>query len=214
MSIASRALMAVGSVVCAATVAMAQPPGPAGPGPGQPAPVPPGPEQPGPVPPGPPLGSPTDNMTPAQLSELFDAMLVMQAQNALSLSEQQYGQFLARLRVLQQTRRRNQQERARLINELQKMTNPRNPQAPEADVKVRLTDLQEVEARAAAELRRAYNGVDEVLTPVQQARFRVLEEQIERRKLELVARARANNQQQRQQHAPRPPPKRPPGTNR
>jgi hypothetical protein len=150
-------------------------------------------------------------MSPAQLHELFDAMLVMQAQNALSLNEQQYAQFLTRLRVLQQTRRKNQQERGRLINELQKMTNPRNPQAPEADVKARLTDLQELEARTAAELRRAYNGVDEVLSPVQQARFRVLEENIERRKLELVTRARMNNQQQRQQNAPRPPARRPPG---
>jgi hypothetical protein len=166
---------------------------------------------PGQPPPGPGLGAPTENMTPAQLSELFDAMLVMQAQNALSLNEQQYGQFLSRLRVLQQSRRKNQQERGRIINELQKMTNPRNPQAPEADVKVRLTDLQELEARMAAELRRAYNGIDEVLTPVQQARFRVLEENIERRKLELIARARMNNQQQRQQNAPRPPPRRPPG---
>ena len=160
---------------------------------------------------GPPLGPPTDNMTPAQLHELFDAMLVMQAQNALSLNEQQHAQFLTRLRVLQQTRRKNQQERARIINELQKMTNPRNPQAPEAEVKTRLTDLQELEARSAAELRRAYSGIDEVLTPVQQARFRVLEENIERRKLELVTRARLNNQQQRQQNAPRPPARRPPG---
>ena len=165
-------------------------------------------------PPGAPLAAPTDQMTPAQLHELFDAMLVMQAQNSLSLNDQQYAQFLTRLRTLQQTRRKNQQERARIINELQKMTNPRNPQAAESDVKLRLNDLQELEARAAAELRRAYNGIDEVLTPVQQARFRVLEELIERRKLELVARARGNNQQQRQQNPPRLPPRRPPGMSR
>jgi hypothetical protein len=163
---------------------------------------------------GPPPVAPTDAMSPAQLHELFDAMLVMQAQNALGLTEQQYGVFVSRLRVLQQTRRRNQLERGRMISELQKLTNPRNAEAPpEADVKTRLTALQELEARAAAELRRAYNGVDEALTPIQQARFRVLEEQIERRKLELVARARANNQQQRSntQRPPagrRPPPSR------
>jgi hypothetical protein len=164
-----------------------------------------------PPPGGPPVAAPTDAMSPAQLHQLFDAMLVMQAQNALSLNEQQYGQFLTRLRVLQESRRKNLQERGRLINELQKMTNPRNPQAaPEADVKSRLGELQELEARTAAELRRAYNGIDEVLSPLQQARFRVLEEQIERRKLELVARARLNNQQNRQ-NQPRPPARRPPG---
>jgi hypothetical protein len=139
--------------------------------------------------------APPDNMSPAQLHQLFDAMLAMQAQNALSLSESQYAQFLTRLNALQEARRRNQQERARLINELQRMTNPRNPQpAADNEIKMRLSALHELEARAAADLRRAYDGVDEVLNPVQQARFRVLEEQIERRKLELVGRARQNNQ--------------------
>jgi hypothetical protein len=139
--------------------------------------------------------SATDDMSPAELHQLFDAMLVMQAQNALSLNDEQYAQFLTRVKVLQDTRRRNQQERARLLGELQRMTNPRNPKpAAESDVKLRLSALQELESRSVADLRRAYSGVDEVLNPVQQARFRVLEEQIERRKLELVGRARQNIQ--------------------
>jgi hypothetical protein len=135
-------------------------------------------------------------MTPAQVQQLFDAMLVMQAQEALSLNEQQYAQFLTRVRVLQETRRRHLQQRNRLINELQRLTNPRNPppNVTETEVKQRLDALQELEARTAAELRKAYSAIDEVLDVRQQARFRVFEEQIERRKLELVARARQQNQ--------------------
>ena len=152
--------------------------------------------------------APTDNMSPGQLNQLLDAMLVMQAQDTLALSEQQYAQFLTRLKVLQETRRRNQQERLRIIAELQRMTNPRNAQtAAESEVRMRLTALQELEARSAAELRRAYTGIDEVLSPLQQARFRVLEEQIERRKLELVGRARQNNNPGRPNNQ-RPPPRR------
>lgn len=130
---------------------------------------------------------------PAQVQQLFDAMLVMQAQDALSLSESQYAQFLTRLRVLQDTRRRNQQERNRLIGELQRLTNPRNPRGADEDIKQRLTALADLEARGAVEVRRAYDALDEVLDVRQQARFRVLEEQIERRKLELVSRARQGN---------------------
>jgi hypothetical protein len=140
------------------------------------------------------------------VQQLFDAMLVMQAQEALSLSEPQYARFLTRLRVLQDTRRRNQQERARLLNELQRLTNARRDGATisEGDLKQRLTALQEVEARSAADMRKAYDGIDEVLDVYQQARFRVFEEQIERRKLELIMRAR-------QQNRDRPvPPRRPP----
>ena len=96
------------------------------------------------------------------------------------------------------------------MNQLREMTNPRLPQtATEADVKQRLAELQELEARSAAEARKAYNAIDEVLNPMQQARFRVLEEQIERRKLELVTRARLNNQQQNRQNTQRPPPRKP-----
>ena len=145
-------------------------------------------------------------MRPAQVQQLFDAMLVMQAQEALSLNEQQYAQFLTRLRVLQTTRRRNQQERNRLINELQRLTNQRlvRPNVPDSDIKQRLNALLELESRAAAELRRAYDGIDEVLDVRQQARFRVFEEQIERRKLELIGRARQGNPNR--QNPPRKPP--------
>jgi septal ring factor EnvC (AmiA/AmiB activator) len=140
------------------------------------------------------MQQPPEDMSPGEVHQLFDAMLAMQAQNALSLDDQQYAQFLRRLRALQEARRRNQQERVRLINELQRMTTPRNPKPPaESEVKLRLNALQELESRSAADLRRAYDSLDEVLTPLQQARFRVLEEQIERRKLELVGRARQNN---------------------
>ena len=152
-----------------------------------------------------PPGAP--EMTPFQLQQLFDAMVVMQAQEVLSLSEQQYAQFLTRLRVLQESRRRFQQERGRLINELQRLTNARNPRplVSEAMIKERLVALQELESRHAAEVRKAYNGIDDVLDVHQQARFRVFEEQIERRKLELIGRARQNQRQNQQRQKPPPP---------
>lgn len=150
------------------------------------------------------------DLSPGELTRLFDTMLVMQAQNALALTEPQFAQFLPRLRDLQETRRRNLLERARLIGELQRLTNPRSPANPsEAEIRQRLETLREVESRAAAEVRKAYSALDEILTPLQQARFRVLEEQIERRKLELVGRARQNQARPNNQ---RQPPRRPPGS--
>ena len=73
----------------------------------------------------PPQGGGGVEIRPGQVQQLFDAMLVMQAQEALSLSESQYARFLTRLKVLQETRRRNLSERTRLINELQRLTNAR-----------------------------------------------------------------------------------------
>jgi hypothetical protein len=145
------------------------------------------------TPPQRPLAGISDDMTPLEIQRLFDAYLIMEAQQALTLTEQQYAQFLARLRTLQETRRRNQQQRNQLMNELQRLTSPRAAvRADEAMLKERLNALQELDSRSAAELRKAYSALDEVLDVRQQARFRVFEEQIERRKLELLMRARQN----------------------
>ena len=150
------------------------------------------------------------DLRPGEIQRLFDAYLVMEAQQALQLSDQQYPQFLARLRTLQETRRRTQQERNQLMGQLQRVTNPRLPKpADESEIKSRLTALQELEARTAAEMRKAYNAVDEVLDVRQQARFRVFEEQIERRKIELLMRARQQNRPNQQGPNANPPARRP-----
>ena len=140
-----------------------------------------------------PLAGLGEELTPAEIQRLFDAYLIMEAQQALTLTDQQYPQFLTRLKTLQETRRRNQQQRIQLMNELQRLTSPRaQVKADDAVLKERLNTLQELDSRSAAELRKAYAALDEVLDIRQQARFRVFEEQIERRKLELLLRARQN----------------------
>jgi hypothetical protein len=144
-----------------------------------------------------PLAGLSDDMTPAEIQRLFDAYLLMEAQQALTLTDQQYPLFLTRLKTLQETRRRNQQQRNQLMGELQRLTNPRAAvRAEEAVLKERLNALQELESRSAGELRKAYTALDEILDVRQQARFRVFEEQIERRKLDLLMRARQNRQPQ------------------
>jgi len=150
-------------------------------------------------------GIDNSDMTPAEVQKLFDAYLVMEAQQALTLSDEQYPQFLTRLRALQETRRRNQQERFRLMGELQRLSNPRQAaRNDDAMLKERLAALQELETRTAAELRKAYTSLDEVLDLRQQARFRIFEEQIERRKIELLMRARQPNRQNQQPPVRRP----------
>jgi hypothetical protein len=132
-------------------------------------------------------------MTPAEIQKLFDAYIVVEAQRALELSDAQYPQFIAKLRLLQDTRRRNQQERNQLMQRLQRLTAPRAPVVESGVIEGVLKSLQELEARTAAEIRKAYADLDQVLEVRQQARFRVLEEQVERRKIELLMRARQQN---------------------
>jgi hypothetical protein len=132
---------------------------------------------------------------PAELGRLFDAYTVMQAQEALGLDEARFGPFVTRLRALQQMRRRHVRERAVLMREMRQLL-----QATGTDVQLKdkLDALVRLEATIRNDESKARDAVDEILDVRQQARFRLLEQQLELRKLELVNRARAR------QRTPRP----------
>ena len=134
-----------------------------------------------------------DRLEIGELQRLFDAYTVMQAQDALQLDDAQFGQFLPKLKSLQETRRRSEQGRVQLVGDLARLTAPSVVAIDEAAVRDRLRALQELEGRAAAELRRAYDAIDQQLDVRRQARFRVFEQSMERRKLQLMLRARRGN---------------------
>jgi hypothetical protein len=127
---------------------------------------------------------------PMEVLDMLDAYALVQAQRALELNDKQYGEFVSRLRRLQQVRRGNMQARNRVINELRQMTRPDVAQVDEAGIRERLRQLREHDERAAADLRKAHDALDEILDVRQQARFRIFEENLERRKLDLLMRAR------------------------
>ena len=132
-----------------------------------------------------------DALSANELVNMLDAYAVVQAQEALTLNDAQYIQFVTRLKRLQETRRRNQRDRNQIIRELGNLTGPQaTGPIDETAVRDRLKALREHDERAAADLRKAYDTLDEVLDVRQQARFRIFEEMIERRKLDLLVRAR------------------------
>ena len=131
------------------------------------------------------------SVSTAELVNMLDTYAIVQAQRELTLNDTQYAQFVTRLKRLQETRRRNQRERNQLLQDLRKMSGPQAPTpVDEGALRERQRTLREHDDRSAAELRKAYDSLDEVLDVRQQARFRVFEEAIERRKLDLVVRAR------------------------
>jgi Spy/CpxP family protein refolding chaperone len=139
-------------------------------------------------------------VSPAEIQRMFDSYALMQAQEQLQIGDEVFPQFLRRFKLLQDVRRRTLQERVQVIQQLRRLVN--DPQADEAQIKERLKALDEVEARSDAEIRKAYDAINQVLDVRQQAKFRVFEENMERRKLELVTRARQANRKQQQQQKP------------
>jgi hypothetical protein len=138
-------------------------------------------------------------LSPAEVVNMLDAYALVQAQDTLRLGDQQYGEFVARLKRLQQVRRRNLQQRATILQELRRLAGNQGGEADETAIRDRLKALGEHDDRAAREIRQAYQSLDEVLDPRQQARFRLLEEQLERRKIDLLQRARQGAARDRRQ---------------
>jgi hypothetical protein len=126
-----------------------------------------------------------------ELQQLFDAWTMSRAQEALQLSEAQYGRFVTRLKALQDVRRRHMQARNKVLANLRRLTNPQTSGTDEA-LTAGIKALRDEDEHAAADIRQAYDGVDETLDPHQQARFRLFEERMEQQKLELLMRARQN----------------------
>jgi len=133
-----------------------------------------------------------------EIQKLFDAYTMIQAQEALKLSEAQYGRFVTRLKALQDTRRRHQQARNQIMADLRRLTNPESGTADDTLITERLKAFREEEERSAGEIRKAYDALDESLDLRQQARFRIFEERMEQQKLELLLRARQNARAQAQ----------------
>jgi hypothetical protein len=132
-----------------------------------------------------------DALSANELVNMLDAYALVQAQQALTLNDSQYMQFVTRLKRLQEMRRRNQRDRNQILRELNNLAGPQaSGPIDENAIRDRLKALREHDDRAATDLRKAYDTLDEVLDIRQQARFRIFEEMIERRKLDLLVRAR------------------------
>jgi Spy/CpxP family protein refolding chaperone len=136
-------------------------------------------------------------VSPAEVQRMFDAYALMQAQEQLKIGDEQFTQFLTRYKALQDVRRRTLQERSRVVMEMRRLLNQAQPD--EAQIRDRLKTLQDIDARGAADEKKGYEAIDQVLDIRQQAKFRVFEEVMERRKLELVGRARQANRPRNQQ---------------
>lgn len=132
-------------------------------------------------------------VSPGEIQQMFDAYVLVQAQDVLQLKDDQYAQFVTRLRALQTVRRRGENQRMMIINQLRRILQAADGQLDESMVRDRLKMLSDLEASVVAESKTAQDRLDEVLDLRQQARFRIFEQEMERRKVELVMRTRQAN---------------------
>ena len=119
---------------------------------------------------GPKNPKPNDQMSPVYIQQMFDTMAIMEAERFLALTPEQYPTFVQRLRGLV-----GQQAGA---------------DVPDSAIDAKLKELTAAEVEGAAGVRKALDDLEAGLTVRQRARFRLLEENVERRKIDFLTKVR------------------------
>jgi hypothetical protein len=138
----------------------------------------------------------------AEAERLFDRYMLGQARVVLQLTPDQMVSFAQRFDRLQMLQRVRQRQRQRRLVEL--AASSRNG-ADDAAVAGLLESLDVELAEADRQVREAREELDRVLTVRQRARYRAFEVRMEREKLQLISRARAEARGRAGQTAPASP---------
>ena len=135
---------------------------------------------------------------------MVDAYLVSNMQESLGLSDEQFAKAIPLVKKLQRERREYLIERNRVMRELRRLLQQGGSR--EAPVLELLQEAKKLDAEGPERTRRNLEALDTLLTPLQQAKYRVLEAEVELRVRELTNRARAERLGARPRNAPDPEP--------
>lgn len=124
-----------------------------------------------------------------EIQREIDRFEIVEARRALGLDEQAFAVVGQRMQRIQAMRRRHQNQRMAILNDLRRALEAGPTAIDEAAVTARLAELGGLGVRQAQELRRAQQALDAVLTVPQRVQYRFFQERFERRKLDLLMRA-------------------------
>jgi hypothetical protein len=120
---------------------------------------------------------------------MVDAYVVANLPESLGLDDGRFAEVLPLVQKVQADRREFYLSRARALWRLRLLLG--SGRATEAQVLAQLSRLKALEEEGPARVRHRLEELDAALTPVQQAKYRVLEFEVEQRMRRLVARARS-----------------------
>lgn len=126
---------------------------------------------------------------------LMDAYLISNLQESLGLTDEQFSKALPLVKKLQSDRRGYAKRRMQALRLLRKSL--LSGSATEAGVVDLLKDLKNASAEERAGTLRNLEALDTVLTPIQQAKYRVFEAEVDLRLRHLLARSQDKERAQR-----------------
>ena len=110
---------------------------------------------------------------------MVDAYIAGKLQESLGLTDDQFQKVLPLVTQLHRDRREVFHRRQQLLRDLRRVL--ASGTATEAEVEQRLVEVKRLESEEQVRLRRDREAVDAALTPLQQAKFRVLEAEVEQK---------------------------------
>lgn len=119
---------------------------------------------------------------------MVDAYVIANLQESLGLDENAYVRAIPVVNNLQKTRREYFEERSGTLRKMRRLL--RSGTATEAQVRETLDAFKALEVQGPERIRKQMDELDALLTPLQQAKYRVFEVEVERRLRELMRRGR------------------------
>ena len=132
--------------------------------------------------------------------KMIDAYIVSNLQESLDLTDEQFVKVLPLVKRLQTDRRVMVQRRQQALMEMRRLL--ASGGATEARVTELLQQVKSAETEEPALLRKDRDAIDGVLSPIQQAKLRVLEIEVERKIRELMSQIRTQRRKEGQSRAP------------
>lgn len=127
----------------------------------------------------------------AYIQQMFDTMAIVEAERFLPLTAEQYPGFVQKLKRLQETKMQANRRRMKVMNELRALVSPQSMDTvPDNLIDAKLKELAAAEAEGPASIRKVEDELDATLSVRQRARLRMLEENVERRKIDFLTRVR------------------------
>ncbi len=123
-----------------------------------------------------------------EVGEVIDAYLLMKVQERVGLTDEQFAKLVPLIKRQQDDRRRLEGQRFRALREMRRLF--AQGEATDERIVALLNDVKQVEAELPTTLRRDAEAIDALLTPVQQAKYRVLNAEVEHHLHELRWQAR------------------------
>lgn len=122
-----------------------------------------------------------------EVHEVVDTYILMKAQERLGLTDEQFAKLVPLIRQQKNDRREFDRRRFSALGEMRRLF--KKGEATEARVAELLRELKAVESEMPAAMARDQAAIDAVLSPVQQAKYRLLDAEVGRRLHDLRQRA-------------------------